>query len=214
MPLLNDHLSPSPMTTYGGNMFTKKKSHDDLAENKPSDKTEYPTAAAKAAINSAASHNKPNATASPFPLKGAETPSTTPSRVAGSRLHVGKDIHLKGEITACDRLIVEGKVEASMNSNEIEISESGVFAGEVNIDRADISGIFEGKMTARTHLIIRKTGRVSGDIKYTEIEIEPGGEILGNLQKGGTSSPKSKTDLSDDYTIPVDTAKDGSTFLQ
>ncbi|WP_373086069.1 polymer-forming cytoskeletal protein [Sneathiella sp.] len=101
----------------------------------------------------------------------------------GSRLHVGADIHLKGEITSCDRLIVEGKVEASMNSKEIEISESGVFSGTVDIDTADISGKFEGTMQARKRLVIRKSGRVTGTISYGEIEIEPGGEIGGTLNR-------------------------------
>ncbi|MAL79467.1 MAG: cell shape determination protein CcmA [Sneathiella sp.] len=101
----------------------------------------------------------------------------------GSKLHVGADIHLKGEITSCDRLIVEGKVEASMTSKEIEISQSGVFNGTVDIDTADISGQFDGTMKARKRLVVRKTGRVSGDISYGEIEIEPGGEIGGSLKK-------------------------------
>jgi cytoskeletal protein CcmA (bactofilin family) len=118
---------------------------------------------------------------SPFPL--SNEPAKPAAKEIGSRLHVGKDIHLKGEITACDRLIVEGKVEASMNSCEIEISESGVFTGEVNIDTADISGEFNGTLTARDRLIVRKTGRVSGTINYGEIEIEPGGEISGQLGK-------------------------------
>jgi len=107
----------------------------------------------------------------------------------GSRLHVGADIHLKGEITACDRLIVEGKVEASMDSKEIEISKSGVFIGTVDIDTADVSGEFDGTMKARTKLVVRKTGRVSGDISYGEIEIEPGGEIGGTLSKIGKEQP-------------------------
>lgn len=107
----------------------------------------------------------------------------TEEKKEGSKLHVGADIHLKGEITACDRLIVEGRVEASMTSKEIEISQSGVFNGTVDIDTADISGQFDGTMKARKRLVIRKTGRVSGDISYGEIEIEPGGEIAGTLRK-------------------------------
>ncbi len=127
---------------------------------------------------------------SPFPLNKEAEPVKAEEK--GSRLHVGRDIHLKGEITACDRLIVEGKVEASMNSNEIEISQSGIFNGEVIIDTADISGEFEGTLTARTRLIIRKTGKVSGDIQYGEIEIEPGGEISGSLNKTGQKKDDQK----------------------
>lgn len=107
----------------------------------------------------------------------------------GSRLHVGADIHLKGEITSCDRLIVEGVVEASMDSKEIEISKSGVFKGTVNIDTADISGTFDGTMKAKTRLVVRKTGKVTGEISYGEIEIEPGGEIGGSLKRIAKEQP-------------------------
>ncbi|MZR30019.1 bactofilin family protein [Sneathiella litorea] len=113
----------------------------------------------------------------------------------GSKLHVGADIHLKGEITACDRLIVEGKVEASMTSKEIEISESGMFNGTVDIDTADISGKFDGTMKARKRLVIRKTGCVTGTISYGDIEIEPGGEIGGSMQKIAGEQPNLLTEM-------------------
>src|SRR6266566_3322304 len=61
-------------------------------------------------------------------LRGA----TEPSRSGGetvSKLIVGPDIKLKGaEITDCDTLVVEGRVEASMDSRVIQIAEHGVFA--------------------------------------------------------------------------------------
>jgi hypothetical protein len=57
----------------------------------------------------------------------------------GSKLIVGPDIKLKGvEITDCDTLVVEGRVEASMDSRVISIAERGVFSGTVGIDLAEI----------------------------------------------------------------------------
>src|SRR5436190_9904249 len=67
----------------------------------------------------------------------------------GSRLTVGPDIKLRGvEITDCDTLVVEGRVEASMDSRVIHIAESGVFSGTVSIDVAEIHGRVEGQLTA------------------------------------------------------------------
>ena len=54
-----------------------------------------------------------------------------------SRLTVGPNIKLRGvEIEDCDTLVVEGYVEASMDSRVIEIAESGVYKGTVEIDIA------------------------------------------------------------------------------
>src|SRR5688572_669664 len=100
----------------------------------------------------------------------------------GSRLTVGPDIKLRGvEITDCDTLVVEGRVEASMDSRVIHIAESGVFSGTVSIDVAEIHGRFEGQLTARKQLVIYSTGRVSGDIRYGKIRIEEGGELSGDI---------------------------------
>jgi len=105
-------------------------------------------------------------------------------RHTGSKLIVGPDIKLKGaEITDCDTLVVEGTVEASMDSRVIQIAEHGVFKGTVSIDIAEIHGHFEGELTARDQLIVHATGRVSGKIRYGKIQIEEGGEICGDMAK-------------------------------
>lgn len=99
-----------------------------------------------------------------------------------SKLIVGPDIQLKGaEITDCDTLIVEGRVEASMDSRVIQISERGVFAGKAGIDLAEIRGCFEGELTARKQLLICATGKVSGKIRYGKLAVEEGGEISGDV---------------------------------
>ena len=117
-------------------------------------------------------------------LRFAE-PARAPARAEepkGSRLIVGPDIKLKGvEISNCDTLVVEGRVEASMDSRVVEIAEDGVFSGTVSIDVAEIRGRFEGELTARKQLVIYSTGRVTGRIRYGKIRIEEGGELTGDV---------------------------------
>lgn len=119
-----------------------------------------------------------------------EFPGTDDRRVGnyggandGKRLLVGREIALSGQISACDKLVVEGRVEANMSEcREIEIAESGTFKGEAEIDIAEIAGQFDGSITARELLIVRSTGRVSGTIRVGRLEVERGGEIDGNIQ--------------------------------
>lgn len=102
--------------------------------------------------------------------------------VIGARLIVGPDVKLKGaEILDCDTLVVEGRVEATMDSRVIRIAEHGSFSGKVSIDIAEIHGNFEGDLTARTQLIIHATGRVSGKIRYGKLVIDEGGELCGDI---------------------------------
>ena len=100
----------------------------------------------------------------------------------GSKLIVGPNIKLKGaEITDCEILVVEGRVEASMNSRDIRIAEGGVFSGKAEIDVAEVRGTFEGELTARKRLVVYATGRVNGTIRYGALMVEEGGIITGNM---------------------------------
>ncbi len=100
----------------------------------------------------------------------------------GNKLIVGPNIKLKGsEITDCEILVVEGRVEASMNSRDIRIAEGGVFSGKAEIDVAEVRGTFEGELTARKRLVVYATGRVSGTIHYGALMVEEGGSITGNM---------------------------------
>lgn len=101
-----------------------------------------------------------------------------------SRLTVGPNIKLRGvEIEDCDTLVVEGYVEASMDSRVIEIAESGVYKGTVEIDIAIVRGRFEGELTARERLVVDATGDVSGKIRYGRLAIEEGGRVHGDLDE-------------------------------
>jgi len=130
----------------------------------------------RAAIEAGAA--APDANANPSPKENAN-PS---ENVLGARLIVGPDVKLKGaEILDCDTLVVEGRVEATMDSRVIRIADQGSFSGKVSIDIAEIHGIFEGELTARSQLIIHATGKVSGKIRYGKLVIDEGGELCGDI---------------------------------
>lgn len=114
-------------------------------------------------------------------------------REEGSKLIVGPNIKLKGsEITDCDILVVEGRVEASMNSRVIQIADGGVFAGKAEIDVAEIHGRFEGELTARKRLVIHATGKVTGTIRYGAITVEEGGMVAGDVAALGQAETKAE----------------------
>ncbi|MDD2324460.1 MAG: polymer-forming cytoskeletal protein [Alphaproteobacteria bacterium] len=107
------------------------------------------------------------------------------------KLTVGKGLSLTGEISACDILVVEGKVEAKLSDGKLlEITESGQFRGTVEIENADIAGRYDGELTVHGRLTIRGTGRITGIIKYGELEVNAGGQIIGEMQVvgGGAAS--------------------------
>jgi cytoskeletal protein CcmA (bactofilin family) len=123
----------------------------------------------------------------------ATSQSTAPAKDGESKLTVGPNIKLKGvEITDCDTLVVEGSVEATMDSRVIQISERGSFKGSADIDIAEIRGQFDGNLTVRQKLVIYATGKVTGKVRYGKIVIEEGGQLTGEVEFG-TSGNRAAT---------------------
>ena len=80
-------------------------------------------------------------------------------------------------------MIVEGIVQADLtDSRALEIADSGVFKGTADVDTAEISGVFEGELTCQNRLFVRSTGRITGTIRYGELEVERGGRVAGYIE--------------------------------
>ncbi|MBI2725622.1 MAG: polymer-forming cytoskeletal protein [Polaromonas sp.] len=135
-------------------------------------------------INGSASSAKGATTLPENPVTQSVAAPSSPAE-GGSKLTVGPNIKLKGvEITDCDTLVVEGTVEATMDSRVIQISEQGAFKGSAEIDVAEIRGEFNGNLTVRQKLVIYSTGKVTGTIRYGKLVIEEGGQLAGEILFG------------------------------
>lgn len=171
----------------------------------------YASHRATTSPNSAAANNV-TATDQPKPLTAAEKPvaESPPAQPAAeantlvAKLVVGSGVKLKGaEILDCDTLLVEGRVEATMDSRFIQITDQGAFDGKVNVDVAEIHGRFNGELTARQQLVIHATGRVSGKIRYGKIVIHEGGELSGDVKSANAAEVKEEASAKPAIPLPL-----------
>lgn len=110
---------------------------------------------------------------------------------------ISRDMTIKGgTLTYSGVLRVEGSIEGSieaLNTSEtktIIVTSTGyVAAPSIIADFVVISGVVHGKVMAKVKLIVESTGRVMGDISYTEIEIQSGGVINGVVSKISVAAP-------------------------
>ena len=124
----------------------------------------------------------PAANAAPLPSESSARPEARTDERKEAKLVVGPEIKIKGvEISDCDTLVVEGRIEATLDSRVLEITPHGVFQGTIAVDNAEINGRFEGELTVRKQLTIHGTGKVSGKIRYAKIKIEEGAELAGEI---------------------------------
>ena len=122
------------------------------------------------------------------PARDAAAPAASRGEALGSKLSIGPNIELKGaEISDCDILIVEGHMEATVNSTVMEIARSGTLKGLALIDVAEIHGEFSGELTASKKLVVHGTGRVTGKIRYGKLVVVEGGELVGDVKRVDTS---------------------------
>jgi cytoskeletal protein CcmA (bactofilin family) len=108
-------------------------------------------------------------------------PASAQGQSRENRMTVGRDIKLKGEISNCDVLVVEGDVEATLEGKMLEVAAGGTFNGTATVESAEIHGDYEGTLTIAGLLRVHGTGRVTGKVRYGKIEVQSGGEVSGDI---------------------------------
>jgi cytoskeletal protein CcmA (bactofilin family) len=111
--------------------------------------------------------------------------SQAPGRGSAERrtLVVGRGISVQGVVQDAERLVVEGTVESTMiHAAELNVSQGGVFRGEVEVEDAEIGGTVDGTLTARGSLVVRGTGKLLGTARCRRLQVEDGGQITGRIE--------------------------------
>ncbi|ABS62369.1 protein of unknown function DUF583 [Parvibaculum lavamentivorans DS-1] len=109
-------------------------------------------------------------------------PSSSASVAHAANLHVGRGLKLEGKIQSCDSLVIEGDVQATIESGTLTISETGDVRGEATVDEAEVNGKFDGTLTVKKCLTINSSGRVTGTVRYGELKVEQGGQVSGEIR--------------------------------
>ncbi len=105
--------------------------------------------------------------------------SAGPSRIGAGVTFVGR-LESKGEVQ------VDGSVEGEIRGYAVKLGGGAQVKGNIVGEIAQLSGIVEGNIEAQT-VILTKSSRISGEIRYRSLQIEEGAFIDGNcrpLQQG------------------------------
>lgn len=145
-----------------------------------------PAAVVPPVASAAASQAKPSMAPSPAARPASPSAGRPTGRAeAGEKrvLQLGKGISIQGSVTEAERIVIEGTMESQLlQCQELAISHSGVFKGEVQVEDADIAGVFDGTLNATGSLTIRATGRVLGVARSRRLSVEDGGQLTGRME--------------------------------
>jgi cytoskeletal protein CcmA (bactofilin family) len=96
-------------------------------------------------------------------------------------LYVGQGVCVKGDISVPGIVVVDGTVEGTVDARAIWVSPSGVIKGTIVATEAEIRGTVSETIEIKQLLIVHATGRVLGDVRYGELQLEKGAVISGTL---------------------------------
>ncbi|MGA7918020.1 MAG: polymer-forming cytoskeletal protein [Candidatus Acidiferrales bacterium] len=121
-------------------------------------------------------------------------PNTSTS--SGSSARLGSSLHVKGEITGNEDLLIDGSVEGlvQLEDRKLTVGASAKVTADVIAREVVIYGNVKGNLRARDRIEIKKDGSVVGDLTTARISIEDGAYFKGSIEidKAGEASSSDK----------------------
>jgi cytoskeletal protein CcmA (bactofilin family) len=102
-----------------------------------------------------------------------------------NNLVIGNGVSFKGTLNVPKKATVYGTIDGELTAEEIFIGQSGKITGKVTARSIEVEGELHQVIHCRDHLHIRASGKVSGKLEYSQIQIERGGEFRGEMQQVG-----------------------------
>ncbi len=84
-------------------------------------------------------------------------------------IFIGNGVVFKGSISAPNQAIISGTVEGDVVAKDVVIGAAGVVSGRTEADFIDVKGELNEAVTSKNVLIVRSSGKVSGDVTYGEL---------------------------------------------
>ena len=96
---------------------------------------------------------------------------------------LGRTLVIKGEITAAENLIIEGRVEGNISvpGHAVAVGRTSHVASDIMAKTLTILGEASGRFTASKKIELRQTARVVGGLISTKVEIIEGAVFKGSI---------------------------------
>jgi cytoskeletal protein CcmA (bactofilin family) len=107
---------------------------------------------------------------------------------------IGPSIIIKGEVSGEEDLLIQGKVEGTiqMANNEVAVGESGKVSADIQARVAKVDGEVTGDVTATEKVVISKSGNVRGNIVAPRVTLEDGAIFKGSIDMDPAGASYSK----------------------
>jgi len=127
----------------------------------------------------------------------AQPTNSTDNFTSRSAAVIGQTIQIKGTVTGNENLVIEGKVEGSvdLSQNDLTIGQSGQVTADLVAKTVKIDGQVTGDISGQEKVIVSKTGKVQGNITAPRVTLEDGAKFKGaiDMDPGEQAKPAPKS---------------------
>ena len=154
-------------------------------------KPETPQLAQPEPRNFAANQSIQNQPPKPAPAtwEGTNAMSTDAMRPLGATgdratARLGASLHVKGEITGSEDLLVDGSVEGliQLDERKLTVGATAKLTADIIAREVVVYGSVKGNLRAKDRIEIKKDGSVNGDLTTARIMIEDGAYFKGSIE--------------------------------
>jgi cytoskeletal protein CcmA (bactofilin family) len=115
----------------------------------------------------------------------AATPAAraTPEPAARKEMVLGKTLVFRGELSADEDLILQGRVEGSIHhSQSLTVGVDGVVMGDIHAANITVEGKVEGNLHGSVSVLIGASANVQGNIIAPRVGIREGAQFNGSVE--------------------------------
>ena len=97
---------------------------------------------------------------------------------------LGASLHIKGEITGNEDLVIDGSVEGlvQLDDHKLVIGVTATVTADIIAREVVVYGTVKGNLQAKNRIEIKKDGSVNGDLMTARIMIEEGAYFKGSIE--------------------------------
>jgi len=137
--------------------------------------------------------NKPEAARVEPQQDNFAAPSNAPVN-SGRSAVIGPGIHINGDISGDENLLIEGRVDGKVNleAHQVDIGHSGRVNADITAKVIRIAGEVRGDIKGTEKVVISKTGNVHGNIVAPRMTLEDGAIFKGSIDMDPGEPAKAK----------------------
>lgn len=97
---------------------------------------------------------------------------------------IGSTIHIKGDVTGDEDLIIHGHVEGqiTLKDHNVIIGKHGKVDANINAKQIVVEGELNGDLIGEEKVVIRETGNVLGNVISPRVTLEDGAMFKGSIE--------------------------------